>query len=216
MCMGLLERKTIHDRETWLKERTSGIGASEAAAIVGFSPYMTANQLWEMKALGKEPADISDNEAVARGVRYEPVLRELYKAHHPELSISHYPFDMLYQQDRPWLFATLDGEIETPDGHKGILEIKTASPNGRASWNKWNLQVPDVYYCQACHQLLATGYEFVNIFACLIGQTGDMEIREYRFEREDCKPDMTWLLDKEIEFWESVKNKAVPKLSIRI
>lgn len=211
------ELMRIHcsNREEWLSARTEqGIGASEAPAIVGMSPYETANGLWERKALGKNAKDISDNEIVARGVRMEEPLRELFKAHHPELTVEHYPYDILYLNINPWLFATLDGEITTEDGRKGILEIKTASPNGKAGWEKWDNKIPQNYYIQVLHQMLATDYDFVILFACLIEPTGNMQIREYLIEKEICLADMTWLLENEIEFMDSVNKHEIPKVTI--
>lgn len=209
------ERKKITNRADWLAERYNGIGASEAAAIVGMSPYKTATELWEQKSLRLEQKDISDNEAVARGIRFEPALRELFKVAHPEWEIEHHPYDMLYQKNRPWLFATLDGEIKDEDSKCGILEIKTATFNSRTRW-KWEHQIPPYYFTQVLHQMLATDYDFVILYACLIGDDGDMDIREYRFDKSDCAEDMAWLLEQEEQFWKSVTEEDIPSIKISL
>lgn len=214
ISMGKLVRVHCKSREEWLDCRSSqGIGASEAAVVAGVSSFMTVNELWNIKTGKASLKDLSDNEFVSKGVRMEPALRVLYKTIHPEYKISHHPYDMLYQKEHPFIFATLDGEIS--DGErKGILEIKTSTPNGKAGWDNWNEQVPQGYYVQICHQLNATGFDFAVLFAALFGREGDMVIREYRFEREDCLDDMKWLLEKAESFWQSVQTETIPPTTI--
>lgn len=207
-------RQRPKTREEWLTLRKSGIGASEAAAIVGLSPWMTASELYEIKSGIKQPKEISDNEEVSRGVRMEKPLRELYKSQHPDYKVVHHPYDMLCQKDREWMFATLDGEVTDGNKRKGILEIKTSTPNGKAGWAKWNERVPDNYAVQVIHQMLATGYDFVDLFAALINREDDMTIRTYHFERSDMEEDLAWLLEKETEFWNNVQNHYVPPMTI--
>ena len=54
------------NRTEWLKERNNGIGASDAAAILGLSPYMSNQRLWEIKTGRFVPEDIGD----IRQIRY--------------------------------------------------------------------------------------------------------------------------------------------------
>lgn len=79
----------------------------------------------ENKTGQKKQKDISANAAVERGVRMEPALRELYATMNPQMQVEHYPYDILAQSERPWLTATLDGELTDENGRHGILEIKT-------------------------------------------------------------------------------------------
>ena len=211
---GKLKRKELKSRSAWLKARQSGIGASEAAAVVGLSPWLTATELWELKTGIKEDKDKSDDEFISQGVRLEPVLRDLFGATHPDYTIEYHPYGILYQSDRPWLFATLDGELTDKDGRKGILEIKTATPNGKAGWAKWDNQIPQQYFVQIVHQLLATKYDYAILYAALFNQEGNIFIREYSLEAEDAEMDMEWLLGRETEFWQSVESKSVPAMSI--
>lgn len=206
----MLMRKKIDTRETWLSERRRGLGASEAGAVLGLSSFMTATDLWKLKTGQTEPKDISDNEVVARGVRFEPAIREMFKAAHPEWKVEHHPFDMLYQSERPWMFCTLDGEILTEDGINAVLEIKTSSPAGKSGWEKWNNQVPQSYYCQCLHQLWATGFSFVILFAALFSMDGQITLREYRFDRSELQDDMDYLLQEETAFWKHVQDRTMP------
>lgn len=178
------------------------------------SPWMSPLELWRLKVGKDAPKDLSGSAAVSRGVRMEPALRGLYEAMHPGYTVEYHAFDMLYQKERPWLFATLDGEITDEQGRKGILEIKTSSPNGKAGWAKWDKRVPDPYHCQILHQMLATGYEFVDLMAGLENMEGDLSVRTYRFERAEQGENMAWLLEKEIAFYQNNILTGTPPAAI--
>ena len=213
--MGKLCREKPKTEELWVQARTSrGIGASEAAAIVGASPWMTAQELWQIKTGQKEAKNISDDPFVQQGHRMEYAIRELYKAYHPDFTVKYNPYHLLYQSDRPWLFATLDGEVIHPNKRKGILECKTSTPGNSAGWAKWDCQIPRNYEIQILHQMLASGFQFVDLMALLINQEGDFVVRTYHFERSDYEEELAWLLDKETEFWQSVQNRTLPKMTL--
>ena len=98
--MGKPKRIRCKTREEWLSKRNIGIGASESAAILGLSPWKTANDLWLEKTGNRMPKDLSDDPYIQKGVRLEPALRELFRAVHPEFKIYHEPYDMWYQPGR--------------------------------------------------------------------------------------------------------------------
>ena len=203
-------------REDWLAERGRGIGASEAAAIVGDSKFQTRAELWELKTGKREAKDLSENEAVQRGVRMESALRTWFAACHPEFEIRHFPYDMIFQEERPWLYATLDGEFfDRETGESGVLEIKTAAPRG--NWAEWDGQVPSMYYDQILHQHLATGRRWFYLVAGLWKQNGDVIIREYEWKVDDgFRADAEWLLAAEESFWGYVLRNQRPPEPIRL
>ena len=208
-------RKSLSSREEWLNARREcGIGASEAAAVVGVSPWMTPMELWRLKVGAAQAKDLSGSAAVSRGVRMEPVLRDLYAAMHPHYTVDYHAYDILYQEDRPWLFATLDGEVSDDQGRRGILEIKTSSPNGKIGWAKWDGRIPDNYLTQILHQMLATGYEFVDLMASLENMDGDLSIRTYHFERAEQADNMAWLLEREEDFYKNHVLTGTPPAAI--
>ena len=57
------------------------------------------------------------------------------------------------------------------------------------------------YYCQCLAQLIATGWDFVCLYAQLKRLDGDSAIRLYRFDREDCQADMVWIKSEAERFW---------------
>lgn len=208
-----------HDtRDDWLSGRNSFIGASEAGAILGVG-FSSKIDIWKEKTGRTARKSLADNEAVQYGNRAENPLRNLFMAKHPELCLQYYPYDYLYQSERPWLRATLDGEIYE-DGradNRGILEIKTATCSSRSDWAKWDGRVPDGYYAQICHQMLASGFNWAYLFAELTsGTTGISELRQYYFHIRDCHKDMEYLLSEEERFWQYVKSDKMPPVPLRV
>lgn len=212
-----LKRIRFESRQEWLKGRMQGIGASEAAATCGMSPRLSPSALWQLKTNRKKETDLSNSEVVNLGIKLEPAVRGLFGALHPEYEIEYHAFDILYQEERPWLFATLDGELIDQPGRRGILEIKTSTPRKKGDWLTWSDgHMPQHYYIQCLHQLLATGYDFVILFGVLMRDDGEIETRTYTIERADCEDDMQWLLEKETEFWRHIKDDTVPRALIFI
>lgn len=212
-----LQRISYPDRAAWLAGRAErGIGASEAAAVCGMSKWTTKNELWEIHTGRRERKDISGKDYVGRGHLMEGAVRDFYAALHPEYEIEHHPYDILFQEERPWLFSTLDGDISSSDGRNGILEIKTSAPNSREAWREWDGQIPQAYYCQCIHQLLATGWDFVVLQPALWHMNGDITLKDaFVIERSEHEADLAWLLQQEKEFWESVQTGKRPGAPIR-
>lgn len=212
----MLTYETHESREEWLSCREGHIGASEAGAILGVG-FISKIDLWKIKTGRVKPKDLSGNEAVAYGNRAEDALRQLFMAKHPELRLDYRPYDFVYQSERPWLRATLDGELtDIESGIRGILEIKTTSCLSRADWAKWNGRVPDGYYSQLVHQFLATGFDFAYLFAELMGKDGSSSLREYLFLRENVQEDMDFLLGEEEKFWHCVEADKIPAVPLRL
>jgi putative phage-type endonuclease len=205
-------------REEWQKRRIRGIGASDASAVVGCNPYKTNLQLWEEKTGRREPEDISGKPYVKYGIEAEAPLRKLFSLDYPCYRVSYKNFDMRFNKAHPFIFATLDGaltEIET--GRKGVLEIKTTEILKSMQYESWRDRIPENYYIQVLHQLLATGYEFAVLSAQLKTVYGDevrTTTRRYFIERAEVQEDIDYLLEKEIEFWDSVQSDKCPDLML--
>jgi putative phage-type endonuclease len=203
-------------REEWLKIRLKGIGASEASAIVGMNPYKTNVELWEEKTGRREPEDISDKPYVKYGTEAEKHLRALFALDFPQYEVNYKDFDMRYNSDYPFIFATLDGELtEKATGRKGILEIKATEIMKSEQYDKWKDRIPQNYYIQVIHQLLATGFDFVVLKAQLKSAYGDdvrLTTKHYRIERSEVLEDIDYLLQREILFWECAQEDRKPNL----
>ena len=204
------------EKSEWLKKRNSGIGGSDAAAVIGVSKWKTNVQLWEEKTGRREPEDISENEFVKYGKESEKFLRELFILDFPEYIVNYDEFGMKANiKNKPFIFATLDGDlIEKETGRKGILEIKTTFINSSAQIAWWDNRIPDTYYIQVIHQLLATGWEFAVVKAQLKYwyDKNKIDVRHYFIERKDVIDDINFIFNKELEFWDCVEKDKRPSL----
>ena len=212
----MLQYKHFKNREEWQKGRYKfpGIGASEASAVVGASNWMTSTELWEIKTGRKKPKDLSENEIVQYGTDAEQHIRGLFMLKHDNYKLEYRPFDFVYQSERPWLRCTLDGELTSEDGEKGILEVKSHFVRGKSNLRQWTNQIPEHYLIQLLHQHLATGFSYAYLTAELIYQNFDSSIRTYFFDFNDYWEEIGWLLDEEEKFWESVQSGNSPSVKL--
>lgn len=211
--MGLEKVKLKHNSPEWLQFRKSGIGGSEAAAILGLSPFKSNVEVWEEKVGTREPTDISDNPVVKYGTQAEDMLVKLFALDFPEFKVRQNK-TVVYK--RGFMFASLDAEITDAQGCKGFLECKTSEIHSRAALDKWNSHIPDYYYTQLLHYFIVTGWDFAYCKAQL-KQTGQNDLpetvaRHYPFFRKDLKEEMRYLYLKEKEFWGYVERKERPPL----
>lgn len=208
----------LADHEAWLKERKFGIGASDAAALLGMSKWKTNHQLWEEKVGIRESEDISDKPYVQYGHDAEPHIRGLFALNHPELEVTYEsPYKIIRNDEHPFIFCTPDGELrELRTGRYGGLEIKTTEIRNPSQWEEWNGRIPQQYYCQVIWQMIASGWEFVWLTALIRWYTKEgelrMDIREYLIERADVLEDIKHTKSKGVAFWKSVETNKKPGL----
>ena len=202
-----------HDE--WLASRQKGMGGSDAACVIGKNKYKSNLQLWEEKVGISKPPDISDRPAVAYGKAAEAHIRELFKLDYPDFNIDYHEYRMYANDDYPFIFATLDGEI-TDNCSKGILEIKTATIRNAVQWNDWEDDlIPQNYFVQLIHQLAATGWDFAILRAYIRYHKNNRlfaTVKDYKIERSDVSEEISFLIEKELEFWEHIQNKTKPAL----
>lgn len=200
----MFTRISAKSHDEWLKNRNAGIGGSDAAAILGISPFKTNVYLWLEKTGQKELEDISDDEKVKYGHDAEDSIRKLFMLDHPEYELFHDEFMILQNTTYPFMQASLDGELtEIATGRKGIYEGKTTEIMNKKMLDEWKNGIPNHYYTQCLHYLIVTGYEFVWLRAKLkfTWDSGRQEIRDYYFTREEVLDDMKYLLKNEENFW---------------
>ena len=205
-------------REEWLESRRQGIGGSDAGCIVGANPWKSARQLWKEKTGADKPDDISDKPAVKFGKEAEQHLRALFLLTYPQYTCEYHEFRM-YANDRlPFIFATLDGELTDADGRRGILEIKTTTIQQAKQWFEWDDCIPQHYYIQILHQLLACDWaEYSELFAHIRYQKGEeirAALRKFRIERQDVEQDLQILEEREIQFYKQWQDGTEPPYTL--
>lgn len=205
------------DRAAWLDARKRGLGGSDAGTAVGVNRYKSNVELWREKTGLTEPEDIGDKPAVKFGKQAEEHLRALFALEHPEFALDYHEFFMYVSDTHPFIYATLDGELTDENGRRGVLEIKTATINNSAQWGEWldkdrQPKIPDAYYAQILHQLAATGWDFVILYAYIRTPYGGTAARilERHIERADVENDIQYLIGQETAFWQAVEQKRQP------
>lgn len=177
----------------WLAWRRQGIGGSDAAAIMGVSPWTTALELWRMKCgLAPEP---EVNAAMRRGTAMEPVARAAYEKATGNI-VEPY---LVVHDEYDFIRASLDGL-----SFDGDLAIEIKCP-GRSAHNEAKEgQVPNYYLPQVHHILMVTDAKRLDYWS-FDGEDGVLvpvyPDAEYQAE----------LLEKERAFWDCVVNKTPPK-----
>jgi putative phage-type endonuclease len=202
-ALQLVSTKTM-SREEWLQVRKLGIGASDAAAAVGLSPYQSQLELWMVKtgrdAEMPKPDPDDESSPMYWGNILEPIVaqhyskRTGYKVRKVNAVLQH------PDADKHWMLANLDySVVNAPDVQ--ILECKTAGEWGARHWREG---VPEYVQCQVQHQLAVTGKPAADVCVLVCGQ----EIRIHRIERDDEL--IARLIDLERRFWHYVETDTPP------
>ena len=212
--MELEKIRLRHGSPEWKDFRKTGIGGSDAAAILGLSPFKTNIEVWEEKTGLREPEDISDRPQVRYGTAAEDMLVKLFALDYPQYKVRQ---DKRTVYRRGFMFASLDGELtETETKTRGFIEIKTTEIHSAAALQKWDGHIPEYYYAQVLHYFVTTGWAFAWL-KVQIKQTGRNEqtellTRHFPFLRRAVQNDMKYLYLKEKEFWGYVEWKERPPL----
>jgi len=208
--------KLKHGTPEWLAYRVNGIGASDAAAILGYSNWKNNQELWAEKVGLQQAKDLSDNERVKYGQAAEKHLIGLFKCQYADRYKVRVDKTVVYVKDG-FQFASLDAELtEIATGLKGIHEDKTVLVDSSRVWEEWKDKIPYQYYVQILHQILSTGWSFVVINPEFRWVDKDGEIatktRRIRINANDVKSDLKYLDEAEHEFWGYVQRKERPPL----
>jgi putative phage-type endonuclease len=152
---------SVDDRDEWLRQRRTGIGASEIAAVCGCSPWNSPFSMWAHKT-GQVP-EKDQSEPMRWGQLLEPVIMAEYAVRSGRTAGRHGL--MLRSKEYPWALATLDGETAVEGQNPWPLEIKNASAYVA---DEWKSGPPEHYMLQIQQQALVTGANVVTS-ACLLG-----------------------------------------------
>lgn len=209
----------LTSREEWLKKRTSYVGGSEAAALVGKNPYMTNIDLYRIKTGQQAKENIDNKDYVIYGHNAEPHLRELFALDYPQYKVGYIDNNIWLNDRYPFAHASLDGWLTDQDGRKGILEIKTTNILQSMQKEKWDHRIPDNYYCQVLWYMGVTGFDFAILKAQLkYDYDGDVFLttKHYQIERSEVEEDINYLMQRGEAFAEYIKKGKEPPLVINI
>ena len=207
LSKGEYESVLFMQDDKWREGRKHSIGASDAAAVMGISPWKTEAQLWDEKANGKT-LDFHNANTV-RGHRSENHILELYGIETGQKIFSGERI-MLMSNHNPFMSCTLDGIDFTDENNPIVIEVKSV----KFSHGEWSDdKIPDYYFTQLLHQLAVTGWNEAILLVRFTRNEGweSASERMYHVKREDVQDQIDKLVRKESKFWnEYVVNKRRP------
>jgi putative phage-type endonuclease len=187
-------------------QRTKYLGGSDIGAILGFSKYRTALDVWLEKT--SRVVNEVDNLPVRFGTFAESFVASEYATQtgfslvHSETGVVHpqYPY-MVGHIDR-YIFESsddIDQELFHPDGTCAaahLLECKTASPFNQSDWGELGTdEVPMSYLVQCLWYLAITNLERCDV-AVLFGNS---DFRIYEVYRDKELEEL--IISKAAAFW---------------
>lgn len=188
---------TPDTRADWLAQRKLGIGSSDAAAVLGLSPWKTPLAVY-LDKIG-EAGPTEETEAMQLGLLLEPVIAKVYSDRTGHDFLAEQPF--IRHERLPWLLATLDRIRD--DGR--IVELKAVGARQVHEWGESGSdEVPRWYTVQVLHQMAAAGIDEADVAALICGQ----ELRIYHLERDEQV--IATMLEREEEFWDRVTRREPP------
>lgn len=191
-----------------MPDRTTFIGGSDAAAILGVSRWKSAFQLYQEK-IGEfvEESNPARDKVLNRGKRWEPVVVDMLL---DELLLRGHDVELIGRNNRyqdsefPFLAAEIDLELLI-DGEEVNGEIKTVSPYAAKDWGEEGTdEIPIYYVAQGMHGLMVKPRRRM-IVAALIGVD---DLRVHEVVRDDEL--IAMIRAKELEFWERVQTRNPP------
>lgn len=185
------------DRERWLAERRNGIGASEAGAVLGLSPYRSPLDVY-LEKVGEVPAG-PDSEAMYWGRELEGAVLRRYQRDNPGRELQ--TVQRTYRSDAyPWMTATPDAV-----GADRLVEVKTAGMRSAADWGEPGTDaVPVQYLVQVTHQMICTGHQLADLAVLIGGQ--DYRVYAVPLDAELAAA----IIARERDFWEAVEARNPP------
>ena len=203
----------FENEKDWHNIRNKGIGGSDVATILGFNKYKTDYELWQEKTGRIKPKDLSNNQAVIRGVQAEKHLIGLFQANNLNLKVTEGNQCTYQSEERNYAIANVDGFVNDDT----ILEIKTATIR---TWDEWKDSIPMTYYCQVMWYMYVTGFRKAILYAMIEKinfdekKENDFYLKTYHI---DYNPEeMNFILEKTDKFWEKVKSKKWEEFKMKL
>lgn len=184
-------------REEWLAARRNGVGGSEAAAIMGASPWATALSIYVDK-IGQAP-EKDETEAMRQGSDLEAYVAQRFTE---ETGLKLKRTNCIYQHpEHPWMLANIDRDVV---GDAGGFEAKTTNLLNKSDFEGG--EVPLTYMWQCQHYMAVTGAPYWYLAVLVLGKAFHI----FRIDRDETL--IRQLIESEREFWEEHVEKKIPPL----
>lgn len=179
-------------RQDWLRLRKQGIGGSDAGAVCGLNPYLSALDVFLEKTAEGLPEE-KDNESMREGRDLEDyVAKRFCEETGDKVRRSH---AMYASESHPFMIADVD-RLLVGKG-KGLvgLECKTASPYSAEKWKDG--RIPAHYMAQIYHYMAVLDAQAWYLAVLIYGK----EFRYVKVERDE--EVIQNLIQIETDFWKN-------------
>lgn len=147
----------------WARRRRTGVGASDAAPILGLSRYSSPRDVWLSKV--SDTISREQTEAMEMGHRLEPVIIDIVRDRHGARDEERHRYlgevervgQLFRSTAHPHLLASFDALIHEPDGTVAPMNAKNVSPFTRRSWYETDFGAPDHIAVQVFHEAIVAG-----------------------------------------------------------
>jgi putative phage-type endonuclease len=186
----------IQGSAEWHAHRATGIGGSDAAAVLGLSKYKTKYQLFLEKTGQAEPQD--ETWEMGRGKALEPLLRQHYSDTTGRVVML--PKTALRSEKYPFMLYNPDGLSD--DGR--LVEFKTAS-YGKEWGEVGSDEIPQEYLLQVQHGMVVTGLNVTDVTVSVAGNAPRYFVVEADKELQEM------VIETEAAFWSDVQSGIAPE-----
>lgn len=210
-----------------VQDRRHFLGGSDAAAVMGVSPWDTPVELWMEKTgrARKDPVDPMREKILRRGHKLEPFIREMVieKLIERGLTVNLVACNKRYQDPQyDWMSCEIDfelvisgaivvgGELVHLQREHINSDAKSVSGFARKKWGDVDTEdVPIEYAAQFMHGLMVTGRNY-----CLVAALRSFDDVDIFWTRRDDET-IVGMRAKEVDFWENcvVADKAPDPLT---
>lgn len=210
--------------DEWYELRRDTVSASEVAAILGLSPWVSAFDLWFEKRTGETSQ--TENRAMARGKRREQAIRDDFADEHPEFHVA--AVGLIRNDARPWQTCTPDALVYdlaagpvtrpcdcgcgrfTPHLREPIAVLEAKTDAGGGGWgDDGSDEIPVYYRTQVLWQMDCVG---VNVAYLPVWH--GFGYKEYAVEYHEA--DVLLMRDAAQEFLQSVRDDRQPDVDSHV
>lgn len=203
----------MNAHETIAPDRALFLGGSDAAAVMGLSPWATPVELWEQKTgrKKKEAPNAVQQKVYDRGHRLEPFIRDMVidKLRANGLGVELISYNERYNDhEHAFLSCEIDfelrltgdvvigDEVVTLDGEHVNGDAKSVTGFARKKWGEEDTEdVPIEYAAQFMHGLMVTGRRLCIVAA--LKSFDDVDIYWVRRDEET----IDGMRPKLVSFW---------------
>ena len=188
------------DKAAWLEKRKHYITGTDAAKLLGLSPFGSIFDVWLDKT-GQAP-EFAQSAAMRAGTAFESAILKMY-AEDTDAKLEHVDGYTLVTCDKyPRLGASLDGwnhSLACP------VDAKNIRWKDEKWGDAWTSDFPDYYKTQLQVQMMVTGAKFAHLAVMFSGQ--DFNIYTMEYDEELAQQ----ILDASEAFWPYVESDEMPE-----